>query len=222
MPEKCHVHNCTQPSIAKGLCRKHYMQMQRHGEIVNTRPSDWGSREKHPAYRAWCNLRRHYLQEMQDNWKEDFWQFTKDVPEKPEPSTAYRPNSSLPWSTDNFYWKEKRSSSEDQKEYAREWHKKARAANPDYYLDQDLRRNYGVTLDWYRETLSNQHDVCAICKQPETTEIRGKVIAMAVDHCHTSGKARGLLCTQCNRALGLFKDNQSVLEAAINYLKKHN
>lgn len=222
MPEKCHVINCTQPAIAKGLCRKHYMQVQRHGEVVNTRPTDWGSREKHLAYRAWCNLRRHYLHEMQDDWKEDFWRFVKDVPEKPDASTAYRPNPSLPWSTDNFYWKEKRSSSDDQKEYAREWHKKSRAANPDYYLDQDLRRNYGVTLDWYRKTLFIQFDVCAICKQPETTEIRGKVIAMAVDHCHTSGKARGLLCTQCNRALGLFKDNQSVLEAAINYLKKHN
>jgi hypothetical protein len=221
MPEKCHVILCTNPAVAKGLCRKHYMQVQRHGEVVDTRPGDWGSREKHSAYSAWCNLKRHHRQELCQEWLDDFWVFVAEVGEKPESSTACRSDNLVPWCKDNFYWKEKRSSSDDQKEYARAWHKKSRAANPEYYLDQDLRRNYGVTLEWYRKILSAQNDSCAICKQPETTKIRGKVIAMAVDHCHTSGEARGLLCTQCNRALGLFKDNKSVLEAAIGYLEKH-
>ena len=219
MPAKCHVHNCTQPVVAKGLCRKHYMRVQRHGEVDQTRADDWGQREKHPAYIAWCNLRRNHRQNMQESWKEDFWEFVKDIPEKPENSQACRADSTKPWCRDNFYWKETRTSSKEYKEYMREWHKQARSANPEYYLAQDLRRNYGVTLEWYRQKLADQNNVCAICKQPETTVIRNKVINMPVDHCHKTGQARGLLCTKCNRALGLFQDNVDVLKSAIQYLE---
>jgi len=218
MPEKCHVHNCSQPSIAKGLCRKHYMRVQRHGDVGETRPNDWGAREKHWAYKSWCGLRRYHRLDMQESWREDFWQFVKDVPEKPEGSIAWRADPTKPWGKDNFYWKERRASSEDYKEYMREWYRKARAANPEYYLDQDLRRNYGVTYEWYQETLAKQNNVCAICKQPETAIIRNKVIAMPVDHDHKTGKARGLLCTKCNRGLGLFRDDKDILKAAFDYL----
>ena len=218
MPEKCHVHNCTQPVVAKGLCRKHYMRVQRHGDVEETRPDDWGKREKHPAYSSWCNLRRHHRLDMQESWREDFWSFVKDVPEKPEKSQAQRCDSTKPWSKDNFYWKEKRGGSEEFREYMREWRKKARQANPEYYLEQDLKKNYGVTLEWYRDTLSKQNNVCAICKTSEVAVIQGKVIAMSVDHCHKTGKPRGLLCTKCNRGLGLFKDNVDNLKSAIKYL----
>lgn len=218
MPEKCHVHNCTQPVVANGLCRKHYMRVKRHGDVERSRSDDWGKREKHPAYSAWCNLRRYHRLELQKTWLDDFWAFVKDVPEKPEKSQAARPDSTQPWGKDNFYWKEKRVSSENRKEYMREWHCKSRLANADYYMDSDLRKKYGITLEWYREQLSKQSNVCAICKQPEKAVIRGKVISMPVDHCHKTGKPRGLLCTKCNRGLGLFSDNVDVLKAAIQYL----
>jgi len=221
MPEKCHVHNCTQPVVARGLCRKHYMRVQRHGDVGETRPADWGKREEHLAYAAWCNLRRAHRQDMPEAWREDFWAFVKDVPERPERSQAFRPDPTQPWSKDNFYWKEVRSSSEDRKQYMREWHRKARLANADYYMDQDLRRAYGVTLEWYREQLSKQNGVCAICKQPERAVIRGKVISMPVDHDHKTGAARGLLCTSCNRGLGLFKDSVDNLHAAVDYLMRY-
>jgi hypothetical protein len=218
MPEKCHVHNCTQPAIAKGLCRKHYMRVQRHGDVDESRPSDWGKREKHPAYSAWCNLCRYHFLDMQDNWGKDFWAFVNDVPEKPPQSQSARPDSTKPWGKNNFYWKEKRSSTENRKEYMREWQRKSRAANKEYYLDKDLRRNYGITFEWYREQLFKQNNVCAICERPETAIIRGRVISMPVDHCHKTGKTRGLICTKCNRGLGLFGDNVDVLKSAINYL----
>jgi hypothetical protein len=218
MPEKCHVHNCTQPAIAKGLCRKHYMRVQRHGDVGESRPDDWGKRQKHPAYKSWCNLRRYHRLDMQESWQEDFWAFVKDVPDRPPNSQAQKPDPTKPWCKDNFYWKEKRGSSEDYKQYMREWRRKARSANPEYYFDQDLRRNYDVTLEWYRQQLFKQNNVCAICKQSETSVIRGKVIAMPVDHDHTTGKVRGLLCTKCNRGLGLFRDNIGFLKSAISYL----
>jgi len=219
MPIKCHVIKCDKPSVAKGLCETHYAQVKRHGKLGSNRPADWGGREKHPAYKAWRGLLRYYRLDMCPTWVENFWSFAKDVGEKPESSQAHRADKEKPWSKENFYWKEKRSSSENRKEYMRDWQRKSRLANGDYYLNSDLKKNYGVTLDWYRETLAAQNGVCAICKQPETTKIRGNTIAMPVDHCHTTGRVRGLLCTQCNRALGLFKDSTEVLQAAISYLQ---
>lgn len=218
MPEKCHVYNCTQPVLAKGLCQKHYKRVRRHGDVEQTRPNDWGNREKHPAYSAWCNLRRFHFQLLPETWQANFWAFVEDVPEKPPKSQACRPDKIQPWSKNNFYWKEKRSSSQDRKEYMREWHKKARVANLELNTDKHLRKKYGVSLEWYREQLSRQNNVCAICRMPETSVIRGKVIAMPVDHCHSTGRARGLLCTKCNRGLGLFGDSVDNLKSAIKYL----
>lgn len=219
MPEKCHVINCNHPVIAKGLCQKHYQRMKRHGDVEQTRSNDWGQREKHPAYKAWCGLRRYHRLDMQESWRNDFWAFVSDISEKPVNGKAKRADSTKPWSKDNFYWREQRSTSKDRKEYMREWHRKSRAANKDYYLEQDLRKKYGVTLEWHREKLSKQNGVCAICKQPETTVIRNKVIAMPVDHDHNTGRARGLLCTKCNRGLGLFRDDKEILKSAVQYLE---
>jgi hypothetical protein len=219
MPQKCCVVNCDDQVVAKSLCRKHYMRVQRTGEVDDSRPDDWGKRNKHPAYKTWCNLRRYHRQGIPASWLEDFWKFVSDVPEKIGKSQAFRPKSNEPWSKDNFYWKEPRPIGDDQKEYANEWRKQARATNPDYYLNKDLQRNYGITLEWYREKLKTQNGVCAICSKPETVKIKGKTIAMPVDHNHITGKARGLLCTKCNRGLGLFGDSQEILQNAILYLR---
>lgn len=57
-----------------------------------------------------------------------------------------------------------------------------------------------------------QSGKCLICN-----EIPKRLV---VDHCHTSGKVRGLLCDHCNTGLGRFKDSPELLMAAIRYLKK--
>jgi hypothetical protein len=219
MPEKCLVHNCNHPVVARNLCQTHYKRFQRHGDVEQTRPLDWGSRENHPAYGAWCNLRRYHADELPNAWKKDFWSFVSDIPEKPERAQAFRPDKSLLWGKENFYWKETRKGSADRREYMREWYKKTRLANKDYYVDADLKKLYGVTLDWYNQKLEEQDGVCAICKEPETAVIRGKTISMAVDHCHNTGVARGLLCTKCNQGLGMFRDKIDILESAVRYLK---
>ena len=197
------------------------MRVQRHGDVGETRPADWGKREEHPAYATWCNLRRNHRQDIPEEWREDFWAFVKDVPDKPERSQSFRPDPTQPWGKENFYWKEQRACSEGRKEYMREWHRKARLANADYCMDQQLRKKYGITLEWYRERLAQQNNVCAICKQPETAVIRGKVISMPVDHDHKTGSPRGLLCTKCNRGLGLFSDSVDNLQEAVNYLMRY-
>lgn len=93
-----------------------------------------------------------------------------------------------------------------------------RNANPEYFKNTYLKKNYGVTLDWYKEQSTKQGDACAICKQPETSVIRGKVISLAVDHCHDTGKVRGLLCAACNTAIGSMKHDRALLQNAIAYL----
>lgn len=222
MPAQCHIIGCTRPVVAKDLCGTHYKRVYRHGDVeaVN-RPADWGKRHTHPAYNAWRTLHRVYAREIPQEW-EDFWTFVAAVPEKPAgKATATRSEPNVPWSVTNFYWKTPKLSPEqraDHATYMRDYQRAQRAANPDYGRNHDLKRHYGVTLDWYNERHAEQGGVCAICKQPETMVIRGKVLNLAVDHCHDEGHVRGLLCADCNRALGMFKHDPNLLTAAIAYL----
>jgi hypothetical protein len=78
-----------------------------------------------------------------------------------------------------------------------------------------LKRNYGISLDEYNEILNKQKGCCKICDKHYSTFKK----ALAVDHDHSTGKIRGLLCNHCNRGLGYFFDNLKLLENAINYLQ---
>ena len=75
-----------------------------------------------------------------------------------------------------------------------------------------LKKRYGITQEDYDLMLENQSHGCKICGAP-----RGRS-RLSVDHCHTTGKVRGLLCSPCNSGLGYFKDNPAVLASAIKYL----
>lgn len=95
--------------------------------------------------------------------------------------------------------------------------------NPQLAKNQRLRK-YGITLDQYNDLRQNQNYKCAICNKHETTVAQGRAYttdhALHVDHCHDSGKIRGLLCTNCNTILGKCHDNPDVLKNAINYLTR--
>ena len=80
---------------------------------------------------------------------------------------------------------------------------------------QHLLKNYGITQEDYEWMLENQNHACKICG---TSDAGGASGRMVVDHCHTTGNVRGLLCNRCNTAIGLFKDDPAVLASAINYL----
>lgn len=87
-------------------------------------------------------------------------------------------------------------------------------ANPDRIKHYNLRK-FGITIDQYIELNKAQLGLCAICKKPENENK-----SLAVDHCHTTGKVRGLLCAKCNQGLGSFKDDTERLTNAIKYLTK--
>ena len=84
--------------------------------------------------------------------------------------------------------------------------------------DVVIRNQYGITLDEYNTMLQEQDYKCAICGNED--EVEGR--RLAIDHCHDTGHVRGLLCGKCNRGLGLFYDDEELLQNAIKYLKNAN
>jgi hypothetical protein len=111
---------------------------------------------------------------------------------------------------------------------AKEAARRHRERNPGYYSHPDwssrskerqrdykLKYNYGFSVDEYDSLYEKQQGRCAIC---HTDNPGGPHNRLYVDHDHITGKIRGLLCQQCNLALGLFKDSQDILGSAIVYL----
>jgi hypothetical protein len=82
-----------------------------------------------------------------------------------------------------------------------------------------LKVEFGLTPADYERMLVEQNGVCAICRRAN----RGKFSKnpLGVDHCHKTGRVRGLLCHQCNFAIGHAGDDPMVLRAAADYLEKH-
>lgn len=95
--------------------------------------------------------------------------------------------------------------------------KKRNHQNPEkkYLINRksDLKK-YGITIEQYEKMEKSQKGVCAICKKSEPNKYK----KLAVDHCHKTGKVRGLLCSKCNNGLGKFDDNVALLTKAIKYL----
>ena len=87
----------------------------------------------------------------------------------------------------------------------------------DYERNKDttLRNMYGISYAEYQLMLEAQQGACAICGTTST----GKRKAFHVDHCHDTGKVRGLLCGNCNAGIGKLRDDIGLLERAIEYLK---
>ena len=86
---------------------------------------------------------------------------------------------------------------------------------------RNLKHRFGVDLEWYEEQFKKQNYSCAICES-KTNKTAGdrQFWNFSVDHCHDSGKIRGILCNNCNRALGLFQDNFELLKKAADYLEE--
>ena len=80
------------------------------------------------------------------------------------------------------------------------------------------RNKYGITLDDYNNLIKSQNYQCAICK---TVDPGVGINRFHVDHNHSTGVVRGLLCSNCNRALGQFKDDISILESAAEYIRNN-
>lgn len=89
------------------------------------------------------------------------------------------------------------------------------------HYDGILKRSYGISREEYNVMLAAQNHVCAICGEAEQAKSNGPNIrALSVDHCHNSGRIRGLLCGSCNSALGFLKDDPDRVRAAFLYVSR--
>ena len=88
--------------------------------------------------------------------------------------------------------------------------------------NKNIKNKYGLTEEQYNDLLIRQGLGCAICGV--TTNCSGwnsqRTGYLAVDHCHETGKVRGLLCNQCNRAIGMLNDDPKLIKKAADYLEQ--
>lgn len=213
--------------IARGYCSGCYWRMRRRGTVARKNIPNQGrvcsidgcerpahakglcaihyDRQMHPLYNTWKLIRKRYPGEFPTSWCR-FDSFLADVGERPGPRHQLRrKDDGKPYSSDNVRWvkpvaKKDCYTPEQRAKYVRDW---------------TLQRKYGIDLQEYERMLSDQGGKCAICDAPPNGD------SLSVDHCHSSGAVRGLLCVSCNQMLGYAKDKPTTLERAIAYLARY-
>lgn len=215
---KCTIIGCYYPqkTLKSGLCERHLFRFSRHGTVEQPRRADWGARESHPLYQTY-HWQRRKPNGMCKEWVNDFWLFVDTVGEKPDGHSLRKYKKEDPIGPGNWYWKEAipvKNSAERQRIY--------RQRHPDKVKSHSLKKMYGITLQDYQQMAEAQNYVCAICCEREVgVDKNGIPRSMPVDHCHTTGKIRELLCSACNKALGGFRDRPDLLRKAAEYIEKH-
>jgi hypothetical protein len=120
------------------------------------------------------------------------------------------------WETDPAYRQKRIAAAQAYREAHKEElsGRRGRRRDPMGRRKHRLRCIYGISLEEYDAMLDRQGGVCAICKRKPD---EGK--ALFVDHCHVTGRVRGLLCGKCNSVLAFGNDDPDILRAAIAYLQ---
>ena len=166
---------------------------------------DCKKKRKNQSQANWRNANRSRLRQLHAEWRgrnrdrinesrrEDYWANPEQSRERSRQSvSAHRKNSPEAWAATQ-----------------------ARHFTPSNKRRHNLRRNYNMTPEDYDLMLERQNGCCKICgtSDPQTRSKR-----FCIDHCHSTGAVRGLLCNSCNLGLGAFKDDAGNLEKAIAYL----
>lgn len=101
---------------------------------------------------------------------------------------------------------------------AREQFSKWYAKHPGWAAEYNRKVTRGIPYGTHAKLLAKQHNKCAICSNP----VGVKKKDCSLDHCHRTGRVRGVLCHLCNSALGFFRDDPKLLYLAIKYLTKQS
>jgi hypothetical protein len=215
----CKIEGCGKKYHAKGYCSAHYMELWHENKIdVNKgRVEEKGRSQDHPLYKRW---QKYKTSQLCERWL-DFWNFVEDVSPQPENATKIQvldPTQLV--GPGNWKWSVPLKG-ELKNAYYRNLNKNgASYVSKRYYL------KYGITLEEYDRLFKAQDGKCAICKQVERRVVnhsRDKESRrLSLDHCHKTGKIRGLLCGDCNPALGNLRDSATILKLAIQYLIKYD
>jgi hypothetical protein len=214
----CSVEGCDKPIRTNGLCNKHYSRVWRNGTTDKLN----GDKRSLPYYHLWFERKANNL--LCEEWL-DINVFMAAILPKPEGNyILIRLRDGL-FGPDNFKWQEhlKRKDGESNKDW---WDRKRKArieANPLMESNRNLKRKFNLTRDQFIAKSDSQNNVCAICKEVETSidGRTGSLKNLAVDHCHITNKIRDLLCNRCNTTIGKAGDNPELLIEMTNYILKH-
>jgi hypothetical protein len=110
-------------------------------------------------------------------------------------------------------WHRKYAQTPERKAAHRDRQRHYHYKDPQAQADRNMRKKYGITLEQYQAMLEKQDGVCAVCGEGCKS---GR--ALSVDHNHTTGQLRGLLCGNCNRGIGYLQDDPELIRAALEYI----
>lgn len=195
--ETCTVPGCTRPHKARGYCQTHYAQWKRGVEImpvIRTRDRNPPELCTEPGcsspVQAKGLCQMHYARLLRYG------------------HTTYRDRKKPPKTCsvdgcDNWLYAKDLCASH-------------------YQRQKSLAEKFGMTMEDEAVMLAAQGGVCAVCGGYEKkTDARSqKQHTLSIDHCHTTGKVRGILCSHCNRAIGLLGDDPATLRRAADYLER--
>ncbi len=113
----------------------------------------------------------------------------------------------------------KKENKERANEKNRKWVKENYIQKYENSKNSKLIKEYGITLEQYNNLSELQNHKCKICGKEETKMLNDTKWKLSVDHCHTTGRIRGLLCAKCNVGLAKFEEDEQQFLNAIKYLK---
>lgn len=215
MPKLCTVEGCDKPHASRGYCPMHLARWKNHGTLDDPRPR--GDQKANPLWTRWAQLKGRGV--LAAEWL-DFWRFADEVGVKPEGVKKMRRlDASKPYGPSNWEWIRTPSAAE-----VLDYAKRYRETNTSALKDKHFQRKYGITLAEYDAMLAAQDGCCAICRKAESRFVKKNIERrrmLCIDHDHATGEVRGLLCADCNVALGAFDDDPLRILKAIGYLRQH-
>jgi hypothetical protein len=132
--------------------------------------------------------------------------------------TQERTNNRSPEILKKYYYSDKGKkyfkkyrNSEVNRAIQNRWKKKDYEKRPEQYFEYNLKR-YNITADEYWQMFEEQNGVCKVCNEEPGDK------KLAVDHCHDTGEVRGLLCSRCNTALGLLREDKNIMKSLMEYI----
>lgn len=197
MRNTCSVDLCDQFVVGRGLCRKHYNRMRNKGDVGDLRKNAAG-----PCSEDGCEKPR-------AAWGLCDTHYRRLNPKRRGPIEG----RTCTWCGAELAPERRVTAmfcSKDCKSKARVMDGRARASSMRFYF----KSRYGLTPEKVEEMAAGG---CGICG---TTDWPGRHSRPHVDHNHSTGAVRGILCSECNTGLGKFRDDPAMLQKAIDYLTR--
>lgn len=204
----CDFEGCERPRLSRDWCSAHYRQWTKHGFTYPIGDKEVSNRLRREA---WARLseeeRRARLEPMHAS--------VRGQPRSPEHRARLSESIRARWASGEVASPAARKCRGCESEFVPN-------SGNQFYCDNECKlirprlRRYGLTSTAYLELMEKQGRVCALCGL--TGKGYGRFY-LVIDHCHASGRVRGLLCPDCNTAIGRFQDDPGKLRRAAAYLE---